>query len=61
MRDHSMPPEKSKQKPVSPMRRRFLELLVRDQIQEKARPHYERWAEQWLKARGHESVERSKV
>lgn len=42
-------------------RKRFHLQLERLRIKPTARPHYERWAGSWIKARGHESIERSKA
>lgn len=44
---------------VSPKRRAFIQCLKLERIQEKALPHYIRWAESWSKARGHESLKRT--
>lgn len=46
---------------ISPKRRAFLRCLEREHVVEKARPHYLRWAGQWIRARGHESEARSRA
>ncbi len=46
---------------LSPKRRAFMNGLRREGIADKAHPYYVRWAEQWTKARGHESESRTRA
>ncbi len=45
--------------PMSPKRLAFINCLKRLSTKPEAEEHYIRWAEQWTKARGHESPERT--
>lgn len=45
---------------TSPKRHAFMVCLERERVAEKAHLHYVRWAEQWLKAKGNESEQRTR-
>ena len=49
----------STDQPMSPARQEFIRRVERLAIKPAARDHYLRWAEAWIKARGHQSVERT--
>jgi len=46
---------------IPPARQRFLQILAARSIKPAARDYYVRWAEDWTKAHGHRSAERTQA
>ena len=55
------PATPSERQPVTPARQRFLDRLSSLSIRPTARDYYVRWAEDWTKARGQQSAERTQA
>ena len=53
-------PDPSRQS-ITPARQRFLQILAARSIKPAARDYYVRWAEDWTKALGHRSAERTQA